>query len=175
MINSEIEVINIIKKDYLINEKEILCAAYLHNPLKSPEDYLIINSFIKKDFSNLTKKDITSFKQSSFSSLDEKDGFLSFLNHNIKISSKISIKYKNIRKEEYRNEEWSGSLFFIPKNDIIDKVAIELFYEKDINEKFNNPIINKGDVNFDIIDVGPMLSRNKEQLRLYLNNKYIVK
>lgn len=174
MQNSEIDIFEIIKKNYEINDSEILCAAYIHTPSSSPENYLMLNSFAKKDFSNFTENDSRYFIKSSFSALDEKEGFLRFLNHNIKISKTISSRFINIREEKYNYKDWVGSLFFISKQDVIGKIGIELFYEKNVINIFNNPILNKKNTNFNIIDIGPELSKQEKLFRLFLNNKYIV-
>lgn len=174
MKHQEMEIIEFIKNDYKINNNEILCAAYLHTPSNSPEEYLILNAFAKKEFSILTPGDSRIFIKSSFSAFNEKEGFLRFLNHNHKISKKILSQFINIREEKYSYGEWEGSLFIAPRKDVLGKIGIELFYEKNIEEFFDNPISYKKNTTFEIIDVGSILSKEKELLRLYITNKYIL-
>lgn len=174
MTHIESDVFNLINNNYMVNEKEVLCAAYLDTPSKVPDNYLMINSFIRNDFLKFTVTDEQNFLKSDFSALNEKPNFLRFLNYSHKISHQINSKY-NIREEKYKNKDWEGVLFFIPKADIRGRIGIELYYDRNVSKIIQHPLPVTQHIDFSIRDVSDMLSKNEEFLWLHLTHKFIVK
>lgn len=173
MNNSEIEIFNLIKNKYMFNEKEILCAAYLHNPTSYPSEYLIINSFMNKKCTSLTKKEELIFLMSRMAPLEDKIGFLKFMNSKNKINASILSKVSNIREEKYKNLIWQGSIFLAPKRNLIGKIGIELYYDKYLSDEIENPFKEEPRVNFKIIET-KMLSNPYKPFILHLDNKFIL-
>lgn len=174
MNHSDKEIFNLIDNNYLNSQNEILCAAYLKNSLFSPQEYLMINSFCNKNCTILSKKEKLNFILSKNSPNDDKDGFIKFMNGKFNINKYITENILNIRKEIYNDSMWNGVLFFVPKSNIINKIGIELFYNKyldqSINYPFKKPII--GD--FNIFQTDSIISNPYKPLMLELYHKILV-
>lgn len=173
--NLESNIFNLIKNKYIYNEKYILCAAYLHNPSVIPEEYLIINSFVNKNFTTFTKKEMLSFLLSNFSAFKNKNNFFAFMNSKHKINTSILSEIPNIKEIKYKDPIWEGVLFIVPKNNLIHKIGIELFYDKYLNQQIINPFSTNPNLSFNITNTNHLFLNPYKSFMLNLQHKFILR
>ena len=175
MFHSESAIFELVRNGYMINEKEILCAAYLFNPQPSPAEYLIVNSFCNKSFSKLNQKEQVYFLLSKVDPRNDKSSFLKFMNSKDKINANIISKIPSIRTEKYKDPEWEGVLFLADRRYVVGKIGIELFYDKYLDEPIENPFRESILSNFTIINANKTFSNPYKKIILELSNKFIPK
>lgn len=169
------EIFDLVKNGYMVNEKEILCAAYFFNPQSSPAEYLIVNSYCNKSFSKLNKKEQLYLILSKVEPRNDKSSFLKFMNSKDKINVNIISKIPSIRMEKYKDPEWQGVLFLVDRRYVAGKIVIELFYDKYLDEPIAPPFKESIMSKFTIINTNEVLSNPYKKIILELSNKWIPK